>query len=93
MYLLSYDGTLIEWCVNVPEYVPSSGQNLIYRQYSVWRPARTRWGELKRSPDPLAAIRGLLLRDGIKQRSGKSARTVKSYIIHEIWPIGSQENH
>jgi len=27
IYLLSY-GTLIEWCVNVPEYVPPAGQNL-----------------------------------------------------------------
>ena len=29
----------------------------------------------------------------VTQRSGKSARTIKSYLTHEILPTGSQENH
>ena len=40
---------------------------------TVWRPgsARTRWGELNRSPDPLAAIRGPTSKGREKERKGR----------------------
>jgi len=41
-----------------------------------WRPgsARTRWGNLQRSPDPLAGLKGLLLRWGEGNGTGRKGR-------------------